>query len=102
MKALVFGKTGQVAQELQKLLPDAIFLGREQADLTNPEACVAAIQSAEVDVVFNAAAYTAVDKAEEDEATAAVVNGQAPGAMAEACARSNLKEHRSLSLKIKN
>lgn len=90
MKALVFGKTGQVAQELQKLLPDALFLGRDQADLTNPEVCVAAIQSAEVVVVINAAAYTAVDKAEEDEATAALINGQAPGAMAEACAAKNV------------
>ncbi|GGE51737.1 dTDP-4-dehydrorhamnose reductase [Actibacterium pelagium] len=90
MKALVFGKTGQVAQELHRLLPDAVYLGRDQADLTNPEVCVAAIQGAEVDVVINAAAYTAVDKAEEDEATAALINGQAPGAMAEACAVKNI------------
>ncbi len=86
MRALVFGKTGQVATELQKLLPEATFLGRDQADLTEPETCAAAIRTSDATVVINAAAYTAVDKAEDDESTAAVINGQAPGAMAEACA----------------
>ena len=39
MKLLIFGKTGQVARELQRLAPDAIFLGRDEADLLNPAAC---------------------------------------------------------------
>ncbi len=86
MKVLVFGKTGQVAQELQRLLPDARFLGRDQADLADPAACAAAIADARADVVINAAAWTAVDKAETDEAAATVVNGDAPAAMARAAA----------------
>jgi dTDP-4-dehydrorhamnose reductase len=43
MKLLVFGKTGQVARELQRLAPDATYLGREEADLLDPAACAAAI-----------------------------------------------------------
>jgi dTDP-4-dehydrorhamnose reductase len=86
MRSLVFGKTGQVARELQRLLPDARFLGREEADLADPAACAAAIASADIDVVINAAAWTAVDKAETEEAAATVVNGAAPTAMARAAA----------------
>ncbi len=83
---LVFGKSGQVATELQRLLPDAVFLGRDAADLSDPDACAAAIVAHRPEAVINAAAYTAVDKAEEEEALATRVNGDAPGAMARACA----------------
>ncbi|PWE50222.1 dTDP-4-dehydrorhamnose reductase [Thioclava sp. NG1] len=82
---LVFGQTGQVAQELQRLVPDAVFLGRDRVDLRDPEAAAQAIREAKPEAVINAAAYTAVDKAEEEEALAQVVNGDAPAAMAEAC-----------------
>ena len=87
MKALVFGKTGQVATELQRHLPEALALGRDDADLSDPAACAAAIAAHLPDVVINAAAYTAVDKAEEDEALATIVNGDAPTAMAQAAAK---------------
>ena len=83
---LVFGSTGQVATELRRLAPEATFLGRDKADLTDPEACAAAIRAHDPSAVINAAAWTAVDKAEEEEATATVVNGTAPGAMARVCA----------------
>lgn len=89
MKLLVFGKSGQVAQELARRLPadvTATFLGRDQADLSDPAACAAAVAAHTADVVINAAAWTAVDKAETEEAAAMVVNGDAPGAMARACA----------------
>lgn len=86
MRALVFGKTGQVATELQRLLPGARFLGREAADLADPAACAAAIRDSDAAVVINAAAWTAVDKAEAEEAAARVVNGAAPAAMARAAA----------------
>ena len=87
MRVLVFGQTGQVARELARRCPVGVtarFLGRAEADLTNPAACAAAI--AECDAVINAAAWTAVDKAETEEAAATVVNGAAPTAMAERCA----------------
>ncbi|MGR3482035.1 dTDP-4-dehydrorhamnose reductase [Salipiger marinus] len=85
MKLLVFGKTGQVATELQAQA-EVTALGRPQADLSDPEACAAAIASGDWDAVINAAAYTAVDRAEEEEALALVINGAAPAAMARACA----------------
>jgi dTDP-4-dehydrorhamnose reductase len=90
MKLLVFGKTGQVARELQRLVPDSTFLGRGQADLLNPAACAEAIAATEADAIINAAAWTAVDKAETEEAAATVVNGETPAAMARAAATKGL------------
>ncbi len=89
MKVLVFGQTGQVARELARRVPDGftlITLGRSEADLSDPAQCAAAVRVHDVDVVINAAAYTAVDHAETEEAAAHVVNAVAPGAMAVACA----------------
>ena len=82
---LVFGKTGQVARELQQL-GTVTALGREEANLSDPQACAETIRNHAPDVVINAAAYTAVDQAENEEAVAAVINGDAPRAMAKACA----------------
>ena len=89
MRILIFGRTGQVAQELARRLPgdmQATFLGRDQADLTDPAACAVAVRGNAADAVINAAAWTAVDRAEAEEATATVVNGTAPSAMARGCA----------------
>ncbi|QQM30483.1 dTDP-4-dehydrorhamnose reductase [Martelella lutilitoris] len=83
---LVFGSTGQVARELRGILPDARFLSREEADLSDPAACGEAIRRLAPEAVINAAAYTAVDKAESEEDIALRINGEAPGAMARACA----------------
>lgn len=81
---LVFGATGQVATEL-RASAEVISLGREAADLTDPAACAAAIEAHRPRAVINAAAYTAVDRAEEEEALARVINGEAPAAMARVC-----------------
>lgn len=82
---LVFGTTGQVATELRRLAP-VRALGREAVDLANPGACAAAFRAHRPTVVINAAAYTAVDRAEAEEELATTINGAAPTAMAEACA----------------
>lgn len=82
---LVFGKTGQLARELAQL-QGVTCMGRDQADLSDPAACAAVIRAARPLAVINAAAYTAVDRAEEEEELATVVNAAAPGAMAQACA----------------
>ena len=82
---LVFGKTGQVARELLQL-GTVMALGREEADLSDPQACAEAIRHYSPGAVINAAAYTAVDQAEDEEALATVINGEAPTAMAKACA----------------
>ncbi len=92
MKLLVFSQTGQVAHELARRLPEGVtagFLNRAEADLANPVACATAIRAEGLkgcDAVINAAAWTAVDKAEAEEAAATVINGDAPAAMARACA----------------
>ena len=91
MRLLVFGKTGQVATELARRLPGGVtarFLGREEADLMDPAACAARV--GDCDAVINAAAWTAVDRAEAEEAAATMVNGAAPAAMARACAAQGL------------
>jgi dTDP-4-dehydrorhamnose reductase len=85
MRILVFGRTGQVATELCRQA-DVTALGRAEADLADPVACAAAIRARTPDAVINAAAYTAVDRAEEEEALATTINGAAPAAMAQACA----------------
>lgn len=94
MKALVFGTTGQVAIELARnahLVGMEIEAhGRDTVDLTNPVACAAQVAATDADIVINAAAYTAVDAAEADHATALLVNADAPGAMARAAAKRGL------------
>ena len=94
MKVLVFGKTGQVARALIAVGPaqgvQIIALGRDDADLSDPKACAAAIAASDADAVINAAAWTAVDAAESQEDAAYAVNAAAPAAMAEACAARGL------------
>ena len=83
---LVFGRTGQVARELARLAPEARFLGRDEADLSDPDACARAIRDAGCQAVINAAAYTAVDRAETEPDLAGQINAAAPAAMASAAA----------------
>lgn len=90
MKILLLGKDGQVGWELQRaLLPlgELVALGRQQADFSNPQSLRALIQAEKPDAIVNAAAYTAVDKAESDGAMAARVNAEAVGVLAEEASR---------------
>lgn len=90
MKALIFGHGGQVATELRRRASQHNItveaLGRTRADLSDPQSCAMAIRQTDADVIINAAAYTAVDKAEEEQSLAQLINGDAPGAMARAAA----------------
>ena len=81
MKILVFGKTGQVATHLSQM-PGIIALGRDEADLSKPQECYEAIKKHNVDAVINAAAYTMVDQAEDEEELATRINGDAVEEMA--------------------
>jgi len=94
MRLLVFGKTGQVARELAVLCANkgiaAEFLDRSKADLTNPMACAREIAKTDADIIINAAAYTAVDKAEDDKQTARLINAASPTEMAREAARRGL------------
>lgn len=89
MKILLLGKDGQVGWELQRalaLLGELHACGRGDADFTDPESLRALVRMAAPDVIVNAAAYTAVDKAESDAAAAHLVNATAPGVLAEEAA----------------
>lgn len=85
MKILLLGKNGQVGRELQRtLLPlgEVVALGRRDADLENLSALGDLLDAHSPDIIVNAAAYTAVDKAEGDAFTAHRVNAEAVGVMA--------------------
>lgn len=86
MRILVFGRDGQVARAIARAHPDAICLGRPETDLAQSGAAEAAITRYNPQAVINAAAYTAVDRAEEEPELAHRVNGQATGEVAQACA----------------
>jgi len=92
MKILLLGKDGQVGWELQRALAplgQLRALGRSEADFTDPESLRAIVRAFAPDVIVNAAAYTAVDKAEADAATAHNVNAVSPGVLAEEAAAGN-------------
>ena len=87
MRVLVTGAGGQVASALEKLKPAAAeltSLSHAQLDIADREAVRQAVTRHQPDVLINAAAYTAVDKAESETAVAERVNGDAPGYLAEA------------------
>ena len=89
MKILVFGKNGQLATEIgicskaYKNL-EIIQLDRNQANLEHPEECREMVYLKKPDVIINTAAYTNVEKAEEEEDLANLINGESPKAIAEA------------------
>lgn len=91
MKILLLGKNGQVGWELQRSLAplgELIALDRHpvdglSGDLSDLDALRATIRQVRPDVIVNAAAYNAVDKAESETALADLVNGQASQVMAE-------------------
>lgn len=80
MNALIIGKSGQVAWELQQTCPEHIAakaFGRDDIDITDPASIEAIVSSLQPTVIINAAAYTAVDKAESDKENAYLINGTA-------------------------
>lgn len=83
-RILILGRSGQVAGTLRARLPEAghdvVALGRSSLDLSDPAAARTAVLECAPDVVINAAAYTAVDRAESDEAAARALNADGPAA----------------------
>jgi dTDP-4-dehydrorhamnose reductase len=92
VRLLLIGRTGQVATEVMRRADgvEVMALGRDKADLMDPAACAEVVRVADADAVINAAAWTAVDRAEAEEDAARVVNGEAPAAMARAAAERGL------------
>jgi len=88
MKAVVIGKNGQLAWELAQTQPqayEASYFDSQELDITNKDQVAATIQELKPDVVINAAAYTAVDKAETEQDAAYAVNEKGVSYLAEAC-----------------
>jgi len=91
MRVLLFGKNGQLGWEFQRILPsfgELVALGYEDLDLANLSALRRGLDELKPDLIVNAAAYTAVDKAESHGDIAKAINGLAPGVMAEASLKS--------------
>ena len=95
LKILLFGKNGQVGWELQRSLsPLGVLVALEAksdvlcGDLSNLDGIAQTIRAVSPDVIINAAAYTAVDKAETEPELAHLINALAPGIMAEEAKRS--------------
>lgn len=89
-RILLIGNTGQVGWELERSLAtlgDVVAAGRNtlphRIDLTDPDSMRRTVRQAQPDWIINAVAYTAVDKAEEEEDQASLINGQATGVLAE-------------------
>lgn len=88
---LLIGKNGQVGWELERLLGSLgplVSLDVPDIDLADPESIRSVVRAQRPRLVVNAAAYTAVDKAEEERELAMAVNGVAPGLLAEEMKRS--------------
>jgi len=86
-KILLTGKNGQLGNDLRQILPrlgELIATDREQCDLSRPAEIRNLIRELRPTLIVNAAAYTAVDQAEKDEALACAINSEAPAVMAEA------------------
>lgn len=89
-RILLTGKNGQVGFELQRLLPplgEVVALDVQDLDLASPDAIRAKVSAIKPQIIVNAAAYTAVDKAESEPELAMKINGIAPGVLAEEAKR---------------
>jgi dTDP-4-dehydrorhamnose reductase len=91
MRLAITGRHGQLARSLLELAParkiELQVLSRPQFDLTDAASVAAAFEHLAADLIVNTAAYTAVDRAEEDEAVARAVNAEGAERVAQACAR---------------
>ena len=90
MRILLTGRNGQVGWELARVLPrlgEVIATDRTSLDLADSDALRRAVRDARPDVIVNAAAYTAVDKAEAEREQATQANAAAPGVLGEEAKR---------------
>lgn len=91
MKAVVLGAGGQLGSDLSQLIgPDSGFT-REQVSVSDPDAIDALLSSLRPAIVFNCAAYNAVDRAETEKDLAYAVNAEGPANVARACARHRIR-----------
>ncbi len=89
-RILLIGSAGQLGFELARALPahgEVVALDHAALDLANADAIVAAVRSARPQLIVNAGAYTAVDRAESEPDRAEAINARAPGILAEEASR---------------
>jgi len=82
---LITGGSGQLARELSKRLPDSLALSREELSVADLDLIRLELSRSQAEVVFNCAAYNAVDKAEQEPDAAADVNSRGAANVARAC-----------------
>lgn len=89
MRILVTGRDGQVARSLAERGAghEMIFAGRPELDLADPDSIARTVEAASPDLIVSAAAYTAVDQAQDEPDLAMAINGEGPGLLARAAAR---------------
>jgi dTDP-4-dehydrorhamnose reductase len=89
-KIMLTGKNGQLGWELQRSLTplgEVVALGSAELDLAEPDSIRKTVRAVRPDVIVNAAAYTAVDRAEQEPDLAMAINGTAPGILAQEAKR---------------
>ena len=96
MNILITGANGQLGSEIKRIHKNYsqhrfFFTDVDELDITNYQQVKASLANQKIDTLINCAAYTAVDKAEEEEAKASLINGKAPGILAEAAKETGAK-----------
>jgi dTDP-4-dehydrorhamnose reductase len=91
VKALVLGAGGQLGKELSRLFGEGSGISREEVSITDPEAVDRLLAARRPAVVFNCAAYNAVDRAETERDLAFAVNAEGPANLARLCARHSIR-----------
>jgi dTDP-4-dehydrorhamnose reductase len=91
IKALVLGAGGQLGSELARLLGPNSGVTHAEASITNRDSIEELVRRRRPEIVFNCAAYNAVDRAEAERDLAFAVNGEGPANVARACARAGAR-----------
>jgi len=91
IKVMILGAGGMLGSALCDVFPESIKFTHKELDITNRQLIIDTIMKNNPDVVINAAAYTKVDQAEDEQEFAFDVNGHAPGYIAEGCSLTGAK-----------
>ena len=91
MRGVVLGAGGQLGSDLSRLLGPGSGFTREQVSVSDPDAIDALLSSLRPAILFNCAAYNAVDRAETEKDLAYAVNAEGPANVARACARHRIR-----------
>jgi dTDP-4-dehydrorhamnose reductase len=91
VKAIVLGAAGQLGSELVRLIGEGSGIAREEVSVTDQDALDSLLKSRRPELVFNCAAYNAVDRAETERDLAFAINAEGPANVARVCARYGIR-----------